>query len=121
MSVFDPVFVLLRRYGWRNKSAESDMKRVADFRKVFWNSAQEWGSSETKSGGGSTFRNTAVFRERLAALLVKYEICSILDCPCGDFHFMKEMDLRGIRYIGGDIIQELVESNCGSPRNPATP
>lgn len=42
----------------------------------------------------------------------------MLDVPCGDFHWMKEVRLDGIDYLGGDIVEELVKDNqtrYGSP------
>lgn len=34
---------------------------------------------------------------------------SILDIPCGDFHWMKEVSFpQGITYTGGDILEEVI-------------
>ena len=70
-----------------------------------------WQNSETISGPGSTLSATQSFRNGLAQFLENSQITSILDIPCGDFHWMKEMDLKGIDYTGGDIVDELVEKN----------
>jgi len=43
---------------------------------------------------------------------------TLLDAPCGDFHWMKLLDLGNVQYIGGDIVPKLVEENqqaYGSP------
>ena len=44
-------------------------------------------------------------------LLQKYNIQSILDIPCGDWNWMKNVDLCGASYIGADIVKPLIEEN----------
>jgi len=70
-----------------------------------------WGSSESKSGTGSELSATLKLRNELSFLFLKYKINSILDIPCGDFNWMSQMDLSEIKYIGADIVKELIESN----------
>ena len=67
-----------------------------------------WGDTETVSGRGSKYEFTHSLREELPKLFAKYQIKSILDIPCGDFNWMKTIDLQGIDYIGADIVEELV-------------
>ena len=40
-----------------------------------------------------------------------YEIKSILDIPCGDFNWFQKINLNKLRYIGADIVKEIVKSN----------
>ena len=70
-----------------------------------------WKSKESVSGTGSELKNTEVLREELQSLFKKYKIKSILDATCGDFNWMKEMDITNIDYIGVDIIPPLIENN----------
>jgi hypothetical protein len=70
-----------------------------------------WGDPESRSGRGSNIRSTATLRAVLPSLLRELDTRTMLDIPCGDFHWMKEVDLSINRYIGGDIVKELVESN----------
>ena len=70
-----------------------------------------WGSQESISGPGSELRNTAKIIKQMPALLRKYNIRSINDAPCGDFNYMKEINLSGIKYTGYDIVNELTELN----------
>jgi SAM-dependent methyltransferase len=70
-----------------------------------------WSSAQSKSGSGSELLNTVVLRNELPYVFAKYNIKSILDIPCGDFNWMKEVDLTGINYIGADIVPTLVEEN----------
>lgn len=69
-----------------------------------------WGSSETRSGNGSTLVQTKTIREKIPELIKKYNIQSVLDAPCGDYNWMKEVKLN-CSYIGVDIVPEIVNSN----------
>ena len=70
-----------------------------------------WCSPESVSGGGSEMQNTAVIRRELPVLLQKFNIQSILDIPCGDWNWMKDVDLCGASYIGADIVEPLIQKN----------
>jgi hypothetical protein len=67
-----------------------------------------WSGEGSVSGTGSTLDQTAAVAQRLPALLEAFTINSMLDIPCGDFHWMKDVDLSGITYTGADIVEELV-------------
>jgi SAM-dependent methyltransferase len=70
-----------------------------------------WRDEESLSGPGSNLSETRAIRRDLPVLLRKYGIESILDVPCGDFNWMKEVDLAGVNYTGGDIVQGLIDAN----------
>jgi hypothetical protein len=70
-----------------------------------------WNGSESVSGPGSSLKQTETLRKELEILLLKYEISSILDIPCGDFHWMQYVEIDNIRYIGADIVKPLIFSN----------
>jgi hypothetical protein len=72
---------------------------------------REWDTGETVSGPGSTIRYTEELRISLPDLLKKWEIRSLLDAPCGDYHWMSQTKLEGIEYTGADVVTELIESN----------
>jgi len=63
------------------------------------------------SGPGSDLDTTQVIRNLLPRLFRELKFSSLLDIPCGDFNWMRYVDLIGVKYIGADIIAELVESN----------
>lgn len=67
-----------------------------------------WNNSESVSGHGSDMEATEVIRRELPKLVERLTITNILDIPCGDFYWFKEMKLDVV-YIGGDIVQELVD------------
>lgn len=71
----------------------------------------KWGDKHSRSGKGSNLSATENLRKVLPALLDELEVYSFLDCPCGDFFWMRHVDLAGRRYTGGDIVPELIESN----------
>lgn len=69
-----------------------------------------WGDRCSRSGSGSNLENTATLRKELPGLLVSLQVRSLLDLPCGDWAWMREVDLTGLdAYIGGDIVPDLIE------------
>jgi len=65
---------------------------------------------ESKSGEGSTLEATFTIREKLPIIIDKYSIKSMLDVPCGDYNWMKEVQ-KDCDYVGGDIVLEIVKKN----------
>jgi hypothetical protein len=70
-----------------------------------------WGDAETRSGAGSSLAGTADIRAALGQLLRKRTMRVLLDAPCGDFNWMCRADLASVRYIGADVVAELIASN----------
>lgn len=68
-----------------------------------------WGEKESVSGGGSTLEKTSKIIKELPEFLNKYNIKSMLDIPCGDFNWMRYCINENIDYIGGDIVDKIVE------------
>ena len=80
------------------------------FTKIYKNNS--WGSKESRSGGGSTLARTAAIRSNLASLFSKWDIKSLLDAPCGDFNWMRAVDLSCLDYyIGLDIVDQIIQEN----------
>lgn len=71
----------------------------------------KWGDKYSLSGSGSNLKQTKLILERLPNIFKKYKIKSILDLPCGDFYWMSRYDFQDIKYIGGDIVPELINEN----------
>jgi len=76
-----------------------------------------WTSSESLSGIGSELKNTELIRNELPYLFQKFDIKSMLDIPCGDWNWMKKVDLSSVSYIGADIVEKLIISNKQSYPN----
>ena len=66
---------------------------------------------ESLSGPGSSLGETAAIRAALPEIIRRFEVVSLLDVPCGDFHWMALADLGRVRYTGGDIVPEIVAAN----------
>ncbi|MEO1437974.1 MAG: class I SAM-dependent methyltransferase, partial [Bacteroidota bacterium] len=82
--------------------------------KVIFNTIHQentWGSTDTASGQGSTLELCSNAIALLTELIGRYELHSILDLPCGDFNWMQEVPLTNIKYLGGDIVQALIDQN----------
>lgn len=69
-----------------------------------------WIDDESRSGGGSNLYATEKIRKAIPGLFMKYGVRSVLDIPCGDFFWFKEMKLELDRYVGGDIVVPLIAS-----------
>jgi SAM-dependent methyltransferase len=66
---------------------------------------------QSVSGPGSEADQVKVIVRELPNFFRELAVSSILDIPCGDFHWMRTVDLGSIRYIGADIVEELVRRN----------
>jgi SAM-dependent methyltransferase len=80
---------------------------------VFTNIFQgnKWGGQASVSGRGSDLDQTGIIRKQLPALLREFEVQTMLDIPCGDFNWMRHVDLENVDYTGADIVPALVEQN----------
>ena len=69
------------------------------------------GGKETVSGSGSTLRSTRSIVKQIPFIIKKFNIKSILDVPCGDFNWMRKVDLSGVKYLGADIVFPMINKN----------
>jgi len=79
-----------------------------------------WSDPESLSGKGSSISATGRLREKLISLLKERGIKSMLDIPCGDYNWMKLVQKPGLRYLGADIVKEMVEKNNREYKNNFT-
>ena len=86
----------------------SSRSQRATFTDIFRKNA--WGHPESVSGPGSTQSRGSDFRDALAALLDEWNVRSIVDAPCGDFNWMRDV-LADQVYTGIDIVRELILEN----------
>jgi hypothetical protein len=70
-----------------------------------------WGGEDSVSGPGSDADQTSVITRELPELFGAIKVSTILDIPCGDFHWMKTVDLTNIDYTGADVVHDLVKKN----------
>ena len=67
-----------------------------------------WGAQTSNSGLGSELDATQLLRSEISALVKQYQIQTVLDIPCGDLNWMRHMKLPLKRYIGADIVEEII-------------
>jgi hypothetical protein len=66
---------------------------------------------ETTNGPGSYLRNTEAVRAWLPHVFDRYHIESMLDVPCGDWNWMRHVDLTNIEYTGWDVEPTTISQN----------
>jgi hypothetical protein len=81
------------------------------FRKNWWNNA------ESRSGWGAELKRTVSIRAELPEFARRHSIRTLLDAPCGDFHWMRRVQWPSdFKYIGADIVPDLIADNrCKYP------
>jgi hypothetical protein len=89
---------------WRHSTRSRSRERL--FTRYFH--SNHWGGESSLSGEGSDLEQTAALRAALPSVLNELGVRSLLDAPCGDYHWMLHVDLELDRYIGGDIVYDLV-------------
>lgn len=83
--------------------------------------ANYWRDAESVSGPGSTLVYTEHIRKEIPKLLDRFRVATFLDAPCGDYNWFRAMDRPpGMRYIGGDIVDELIAKNQEQYGGPST-
>jgi hypothetical protein len=95
------------------KTALAAPPEVPTTEKIFTNifEKNEWRGVFSVSGIGSGLDQTRKIVEELPSLLRDLEVSTMLDIPCGDLNWMKSVDLGEIRYLGADIVKELISHN----------
>jgi|TARA_B110000196_G_scaffold317232_1_gene330001 hypothetical protein len=63
------------------------------------------------SGSGSSIAASRNLSRELSVFISKNNIASILDVPCGDWEWMSKLNLDKVSYVGGDIVQEIINDN----------
>jgi SAM-dependent methyltransferase len=77
-----------------------------------------WGDPESVSGPGSGLRRTEAFRDQIPPLLEELGARSLIDAGCGDFNWMKEIQLPVDWYLGVEIVPELAARNRDAHSDP---
>jgi len=74
-------------------------------------STNAWNGSDSVSGTGSDLVQTRVIAREIPLLYASLGVRTLLDVPCGDFHWMSRVDLNGLEYTGADVVDEIVSRN----------
>jgi len=70
-----------------------------------------WGGRESVSGTGSDREQARRIVTELPQRFRKWHVETVLDVPCGDFSWMRNVDLSDVDYTGADIVRRLVKRN----------
>ena len=70
-----------------------------------------WKNEESVSGEGSTLKCSDMYLLFLKQFVTNNDIKNILDLGCGDFNLMKHFNYEDIKYVGVDLVNELIEKN----------
>lgn len=72
----------------------------------------QWGKNkETRSWPGSSTEQTKKLIDTLDILFANLQIQTILDIPCGDFNWIRNLELSTLQYIGADIVKDIILQN----------
>jgi SAM-dependent methyltransferase len=67
-----------------------------------------WGGV-SRSGVGSSQEAARAYADTVTSVMQRFDVGTVLDLGCGDWEFSRRIDWGGARYIGVDIVPELVE------------
>lgn len=100
---------ILSRTARRIRQEVKRLRMRAIFARVY--RENKWGDAESRSGSGSNMKQTDRLRRELPGLLREFRVGAMLDIPCGDFAWMRHVDLAHTRYVGADIVPEMAAVN----------
>lgn len=81
----------------------------ATFKEIY--KTNHWKSNESVSGTGSDHEQTKTILKEIDKLIDNLGIQTVLDIPCGDFNWMQKVNLNNVKYVGADIVDELINNN----------
>jgi hypothetical protein len=80
-------------------------------RLMFGRNARFTSDYRENSGVGSDLEATRAVSVALPGVIESLSVRSMLDIPCGDFAWMRQVDIGAATYLGADIIRELILSH----------
>lgn len=113
VAIMNPLKKLAKNMPFISTAHRKLLQHTRSAEKVFTDiyKGNTWGGEASVSGIGSDTHQTEFIAQQLPMLFREYEITTLLDIPCGDFHWMKDVDRSGIDYLGADIVTDLVQKN----------
>ena len=63
------------------------------------------------SGTGSIRINNKKYITFLTKFLKKHNITNVCDIGCGDWQLSKHIDWNGIKYLGIDVVKDVIKEN----------
>lgn len=101
----------------KDRSPFQGLEMEEVFTQVFL--SKKWLGKESISGPGSEVNHASQLAKDLEKVIEDFGIESLLDLPCGDAQWIQRVNFENCKYIGADIVAELIESNireCGGSR-----
>lgn len=94
-----------------NRRRDRKLSRKDVFTRVY--ERHEWGGKEGEfcSGTGSSAAHADEYARVVRDFIRANGISSVVDLGCGDFTVGRELQVPGVRYIGVDIVESLIERN----------
>lgn len=111
---FKPLTDGIRFHLWRFRDWVRDRLRGKAHRAEVFQRIHDqnlWADPESVSGTGSGSAATQVVRLALPDLFRRRGVRTVLDAPCGDFYWMREIVGSLDQYTGVDIVPELIKKN----------
>jgi len=86
---------------------------MSELKTTFEQIYEHWGfgGSESRSGPGSSLEETETIRNAIKKLVKEKNIRTVIDIPCGDFNWMKDIVYSFEKYTGGDIVKQAIIDN----------
>ncbi len=95
---------------FKKQSQKGERKPIDEtFNSIY--QTNHWGGADSVSGNGSGQSQTDEIRKQLPLLMDEFGLTSILDLPCGDFNWMRQVNFGNIRYTGADIVVDIIHKN----------
>lgn len=76
-----------------------------------------WQSSESFSGLGSTLDQTLELRLGLHSAIKQLNVKNVIDIPCGDSNWMRHEKFYNLKYLGIDIVPQVIQQNVMRNQN----
>jgi hypothetical protein len=96
-----------------SRNDPKNIRRPSDYTDIFRETTEIYvrTGEESLAGPGCSLRATTEIRRALPLLFSFLGINSMLDARCGDFNWLRQVDLRLEKYIGVDVVPSLIEQN----------
>lgn len=97
----------------------SDLSLPETFRRIYRTKA--WGDDGERfhSGSGSRGRACEQYCDSVIEFIRDHQVKSVADLGCGDFSVGRRIvEATGVRYIGIDVVPELIEHHRNTVRDP---
>jgi hypothetical protein len=76
-----------------------------------------WNGKQSRSGTGSELNQTHQVKLILKQVIKEYKVSTLLDIPCGDLNWIKDVDMEDVTYHGADIVETIINNNIEKNKN----